>query len=339
MASNPSPKKRTRFGLIGCSRIAERRFIPALEACPNATIEHISSRDPEKAHQWATRYSSPSYGDYESCLKNPNVDAIYISTPNNCHEKWVYKAADHKKDILCEKPAVLSYKAAEKIIEYCKKKNVVFYENLVCEHHQQHQTIQTYCQSFGPLQYFNATIKHPKPKSDNFRLKKELNGGVLYDIVIYTIWALLFYHSELPKSIVAHATFDADSGVHNAVKITAKYAQNPVVNCQVGYGEFQSSYELIYGNTTIRNNRAFSINPEDKPKIEIKQNNQITQWEHPNDHQFLNMIHAFSAKCHHPNTVDHSGFLKRHLLLDAIYQSIVSNQYVEIEPPTFISHT
>ena len=82
-----------RFGIIACSNVARRRFLPALGASTTARLEHVGSRDPAKAGQYAREFSCAKSGSYEAVLADPAVDAVYISTPPSLHTEWVHRAS------------------------------------------------------------------------------------------------------------------------------------------------------------------------------------------------------------------------------------------------------
>ena len=48
-------KSKIRFGIIGCSSIAERTTIPAIIRAKNATLQTIGSRNIDKAKKFATK--------------------------------------------------------------------------------------------------------------------------------------------------------------------------------------------------------------------------------------------------------------------------------------------
>ena len=54
-----------KFGIIGCSKIAQRSVIPAILKSEFAEIEIIGSRNPEKAKQYSQQFSCDNYGTYE----------------------------------------------------------------------------------------------------------------------------------------------------------------------------------------------------------------------------------------------------------------------------------
>jgi predicted dehydrogenase len=44
------------------------------------------------------------YGSYEELIKDPELDAIYVATPNGLHGEWSIRSLDAGKHVLCEKP-------------------------------------------------------------------------------------------------------------------------------------------------------------------------------------------------------------------------------------------
>ena len=130
--------KPIRFGLIGCSSIARRRFAPAVTKSSFASLERIGSRDVTKAEQFARELGAPKWGTYEDVMTDPNVDAVYISTPPALHESWVRLAAEHGKHILCEKAAFSDYRTAVAMAELCRRLKVHLMEGYVFGYHPQH---------------------------------------------------------------------------------------------------------------------------------------------------------------------------------------------------------
>src|SRR6185369_1159463 len=86
-----------RIGILGCSDIARRKFIPALENCRNAVLAAISSRDREKAADLLPGTDCPIL-THDELLLDKSVDLIYLSLPNHLHEEWstrVLEAGKH----------------------------------------------------------------------------------------------------------------------------------------------------------------------------------------------------------------------------------------------------
>jgi len=115
-------KRKIRFGIIGCSRIADSSTIPAILESQYAEIEFIGSRTTTKAKKFAKKFGCKKFGDYKDVLNDDRVDAVYISVPVGLHEKWSIHAAKAGKHILCEKSSTNSYESAKRMVSESKKK-------------------------------------------------------------------------------------------------------------------------------------------------------------------------------------------------------------------------
>ena len=105
------------MGIIACSKVATKRFIPALIKANNAKLYMVGSRNLLKAKKTANLFQCNNFGNYEDVIKNTNVDIIYISVPNTRRENIFKLAVKNKKHIFCENPAFINTKQALKYIK------------------------------------------------------------------------------------------------------------------------------------------------------------------------------------------------------------------------------
>jgi predicted dehydrogenase len=80
--------KKIGFAVVGLGLIARNSVLPAFSHCRHAALAAVVSRDGKKAAKLRSRFhaaSSYSTQDYDACLANPAVDAIYIATPQGAH--------------------------------------------------------------------------------------------------------------------------------------------------------------------------------------------------------------------------------------------------------------
>ncbi len=153
-----------RFGIIACSSVARRRFLPALATSKLAQLVHVGSRDPAKAAQCAGEFSAAKSGDYEAVLADPEVEAVYISTPPSLHEEWVRKAVAKGKHVLCEKPAFDDFQAAVAVVDRCRAAEVCLAEGYSFRWHPQHAVVRSLIEQgrIGQAKFFLAT-RTPDP--------------------------------------------------------------------------------------------------------------------------------------------------------------------------------
>ena len=67
-----------------------------------------------------------AYDDYDLMLANPEVEAVFIATPNSLHAQQVIAAARAGKHVLCDKPMAINVPDAMQEIEECRRAGVKF---------------------------------------------------------------------------------------------------------------------------------------------------------------------------------------------------------------------
>lgn len=120
--------KRVRWGLLACGKIAEA-FAGGVQQSTSGELVAVASRDAERAAAFGARFGVPNcHGSYEALLADPEVDAVYISTPHPMHAEWAIKAADAGKHILCEKPIAMNHAEASTIVDAARRNGVFLME-------------------------------------------------------------------------------------------------------------------------------------------------------------------------------------------------------------------
>jgi predicted dehydrogenase len=67
-----------------------------------------------------------AYNDYRELLARPDVDAVFITTPDHWHAQIAMEACKAKKDIYCEKPLTLTIGEAKGLVDTVRKYDRVF---------------------------------------------------------------------------------------------------------------------------------------------------------------------------------------------------------------------
>ena len=99
--------RKLRWGILGPGGIAQ-----LMANDMNAfgfNLYAVGSRSQARADEFAAKFGvAKAYGSYEALVADPDVQAIYISTPHPMHAEWAVRAADAGKHILCEKPMAMN---------------------------------------------------------------------------------------------------------------------------------------------------------------------------------------------------------------------------------------
>ena len=190
-----------RFGILGCSSVAQRRFLPALQKSSRARLERVGSRTPAKGTEFARKFQCAKAGSYDDVLDDPEVDAIYLSLPVALHEEWLRKAAQRKKHVLCEKPAFAAYPTAFETVQFFRSCGARLMEGYMFRYHPQHALVKQLVKEgrIGEVRSFTGEYAVPRPPAEDIRFKPELGGGVLLDAGGYPPAAAMW---QLPRRLV-----------------------------------------------------------------------------------------------------------------------------------------
>jgi len=105
--------------------------LPVLTTIEGIELEAILStpRSLDKAEALAKQYGlSQATSDYEAILSNPEVDTIYVGTPNHTHYDYAKKALLAGKHVICEKPFTLHLEEFEELAKLAQEKELLLME-------------------------------------------------------------------------------------------------------------------------------------------------------------------------------------------------------------------
>ena len=279
--------------VLGLSDHSLKKVIPSLESA-NFKIKGIISRKDKK-----TINKIVSYKHY-SCLEKTDAldgDFIYISTPIGLHFDDVKRSLDHGFNVICEKILTPSFDQTTALFKLAKDKSLSLFEVDMYRHHPQFKVAKNIINEkkynnidFGQLISSEISFEIPHLEKNNFRYKKELGGGAIFDIGFYPISALvsLFDKAELQSKTITYA----DDGVDLTGKVNLK--QDDIsIELYWGLGcEYKNTMILKFDKALVLFERFFSkpLNFEAKTKIILRD----SEIEHiSNDNHFKSMLINF----------------------------------------------
>ena len=93
------------------------------------------SRSREKAEAFGRKYGIPrAYGSYEELLRDEEVDAVYVATPNNMHYANCMACLEAGKHVLCEKPFTTNVKDGERLFAAAEERGLFIMEAFWIRH-------------------------------------------------------------------------------------------------------------------------------------------------------------------------------------------------------------
>jgi xylose dehydrogenase (NAD/NADP) len=177
------------WGILSTARI-NRAIIPAAHASEKAELVAVASREQERAEAYAAEWDIPrAYGSYEALLADDEIEAVYISLPNNLHVEWSIRCVEAGKHVLCEKP--LSKRAAdvEAAFDAADRAERLLSEAFMWRHNPQSRRLRQLLDDgvIGELRVVRACFSFALFDPQNIRLRTDVEGGSLMDVGCYCV--------------------------------------------------------------------------------------------------------------------------------------------------------
>jgi predicted dehydrogenase len=235
-----------RVALMGLGNYATR-VAEAMVSCKKARLTGLISGTPAKIKSWQAKYNIPdkncyNYENYDAIRDNPDIDAVYVITPNALHHDEVIRVARAGKQVICEKPMAISVKEGEEMIEACKKANV----HLLVGYrmHFEPHTLEIIrlrnAGEFGKITFFQGLSGFIIGNPDQWRMNPKLSGGgALMDIGIYSVNGSRYMIGEDPVWVNAVETKNDPvkfvQGIDETIQFQLGFPSGAVASCLSTY--------------------------------------------------------------------------------------------------------
>lgn len=196
-----------KWGVLGTANIADYGMIPGLLASKHSEAYMIAGRKQEKVDAYVEKFGfKKGVIGYENLLSDPDVQAVYIALPNNLHKEWVIKALEAGKHVLCEKPMALNKKDAEEMFAKASEKGLILMEAYAYLHSPYVESLKNDVKSgiIGDIDFIETAF-YTQGYEEDFRLHKELGGGMIYDLGCYCTTMILSLIDSKPDLVKAVA--------------------------------------------------------------------------------------------------------------------------------------
>ena len=255
------------------------RVADAMQSCKMAKLTGVISGTPSKIKNWQSKYNIPekncyNYENFDSIKNNPDIDAVYVITPNALHHDQVIRVAKAGKHVICEKPMAINAKEGKEMVEACKKANVKLLVGY--RMHFEPNTLEIIRMrkdgELGKILFFQGLSGFRIGDPKQWRLNKQLaGGGAMMDIGIYSINGSRYMVGEEPIWVTAQETkTDHEKfkeGVDETIQFQLGFPSGAVASClstyvmnnldrfflngEKGFGELQpaTGYGPIKGRT------------------------------------------------------------------------------------------
>jgi len=229
------------WGILSAANIGVKRVAPAIHASSNGKLVAVGSRNPGRARElFAFAPDVRIYGDYDSVISDPEVEALYIPLPNSLHAEWTIKALRAGKHVLCEKPLAVTAEQGLTMVQASRETGMLLMEAFMYRFHP--QTIwaleQVDAGRIGTVKLIRSSFSfNIGSRLHDIRLQAALAGGSLMDVGCYPVNLCRAVYGYAPLAVGARVYTPADGEVE-------RYA-GAVLDFDNGrFGLIDSSFEL-----------------------------------------------------------------------------------------------
>ena len=223
------------------------RVAGAMQTSQKAKLVGAISGTPSKLKDWQSKYGIPekncyNYENFDALKDNPDIDAVYIITPNALHKDQAIRVANAGKHVICEKPMSINAKDGQAMIDACKKNNVKLLVGY--RMHFEPKTLEIIRMrkdgELGKVLFFQGLCGFIIGDPTQWRLKKELaGGGAMMDIGIYAINGARYMIGEEPIWVTAQETKTNPEkfkpGVDETIQFQLGFPSGAVASCLSTY--------------------------------------------------------------------------------------------------------
>lgn len=200
---NKRNMKKISTALVGFGYSGKTFHAPILNYLPNISLNYIVSSN-EKAVK--NSYSETQLvSEFEDVIHINSVELIVLATPNKTHFEFAKKALEMGKNVVVDKPFVITTQEGKELIEIANKKQLV----LSVFHNRRWDndflTIQSLLGSnkLGKVFLYESHYDRYRPEVQDRWREKDLPGsGILYDLGSHLIDQVVFLFGR-PESIIA----------------------------------------------------------------------------------------------------------------------------------------
>ena len=196
-----------RWGVIGIGNIVRTTMAPAMVAEPACDLVAAVSRDQGRADEFAREFGARfAYTSYDEMLVNPEVDAVFIATPNALHADQVVAAARAAKHVFCDKPLGTSVFDARRALDACVSAGVSLGVNFHNRHLPWVRDLSGLIadRTIGDVRMVQLQVASGPRHYDNWRAEPAMAGlGSVHNVGVHGLDFLrVLLHSE-PVEVMA----------------------------------------------------------------------------------------------------------------------------------------
>ena len=245
----------TTIAVVGCGRIANAAHFPAFMKMDEVRVKYACDIIEEKALEAKEKFPKVENAitDYKIALADPEVEAVYVLTPNYAHYTVTMDALKAGKNVFCEKPVTVNYALSVEMAKEAEKQGKILNIGVCNRYNKSVEMLREWNEQgkFGNIYTVYCSFRKFRSipgLGGPFTIKAQSGGGVLIDWGIHFLDLILYVmggaklktvtcdvYNELAKnmkdynysgySMWAENTSDVDNGINDVEEYVTGYVR------------------------------------------------------------------------------------------------------------------
>jgi glucose-fructose oxidoreductase len=243
------PKNKAKLGvaLVGLGYYSTDLLAPALQLTQHCSLVGIVTGTPSKAETWKAKYGLKdkniyNYETFDSIANNDDIDVVYVVLPPSMHAEYSIRAAKAGKHVWCEKPMAMSVRECQQMIDAAKANKVKLSIGYRLQHEPNTKTIMQFAKDhpYGKIKTISAEAGYFDSRTDHWKQKKNMGGGVMYDMGVYPLNAARYSAGLEPIAVSAKASTtrpEIYKEVEEIMEFNLKFPGGTTAACLASFGQ------------------------------------------------------------------------------------------------------
>ncbi len=241
------------FAVIGTNFVTDW-LLEAAREVEDVRLLAVFSRTQERGRAYAAQYGAERvYTELSALAADPDIDFVYIASPNICHRDQTIALLNAGKSVLCEKPIAPDCESLDAMCEAAQRNGCVLMEAMVPVHLPCWQTLRRTLLEIAPVRRASLSFCQYSSRYDKFKAGMEINAfrpelcnGSLMDLGVYCLAAAQVIFGA-PDSVRA-SMFRLPGSIDGAGSITLTYTKNDPLTAGGAIADIQYS-KISQGQT------------------------------------------------------------------------------------------
>ncbi len=270
------------FGIIGFGLHAGKRLMPGFALAKHCRVTALSRRDQAKANESAQKYGIPlAYDSAEKLCRSPQVDAVFIATPNACHLEDVLTAVVCGKPILCEKPMAINAAQCRQMVEAARAGKVLLgvaqvfrFEESTAWFRERVAAGKIGKAVFARSEFsFPAAHGHARTWINDPAIA---GGGPVADVGVHCIDALRFILQDEVLRVSAREIAGDAGNVEAGAALLLEFSRGTLATVAVSFlAEYRTPIELVGETGVLRADNALTV--ERPVHVELRRDGAVVE--------------------------------------------------------------